>query len=204
MQWEVTRLEDYFDLPNPDLRTILLRNERGYDEDIRPPFWKGQSRSAVLAAWAKVLDASDVRSKYPTLFEYENEMREKVGPMSYVRPFSERKESVESYYTSVDRRSVPINQEAILDTCDWLKPIRGLRAKTVRATVESMRLNTFSGQPYCRDRRDVVEKTIENLDPTTYAIEGFKTCAILGERGQEGGPTPADVKNRVTWMFPMS
>jgi hypothetical protein len=32
----------------------------------------------------------------------------------------------------------------------------------------------------------------------------YAICAILGWRGQEGGPNPEDVKQRVVWMFPFA
>ena len=33
-------------------------------------------------------------------------------------------------------------------------------------------------------------------------MSDWRSCAILGWRGQEGGPTDEDVKQRVVWMFP--
>jgi hypothetical protein len=49
---------------------------------------------------------------------------------------------------------------------------------------------------YQLSEHDVIE-TIQVLGG-----DYWKACAILGWRGQEGGPKPEDVKQRVVWMFP--
>jgi hypothetical protein len=72
-----------------------------------------------------------------------------------------------------------------------------------------MKLSTNSGSPYFTKRRAVVDKTL----PADLRFLGINTrqilargdwlaAAVLGWRGQEGGPTDEDVKQRVVWMFP--
>nr|QXV86688.1 MAG: RNA-dependent RNA-polymerase [Picobirnavirus sp.] len=79
-------------------------------------------------------------------------------------------------------------------------------------TVELMKKSTNSGNPYFTKRRNVVDKTI----PCTASViknrvmqslhngKLWQAVAILGWRGQEGGPSISDVKQRVIWMFPFA
>lgn len=74
-----------------------------------------------------------------------------------------------------------------------------------------MKKSTNSGSPYFRRKKTVVTETVpctveEHGGIVTQALPGgdFGACAILGWRGQEGGPSVEDVKQRVVWMFPFS
>nr|QXV86668.1 MAG: RNA-dependent RNA-polymerase [Picobirnavirus sp.] len=78
-----------------------------------------------------------------------------------------------------------------------------------------MKKSTNSGAPFFTKRRNVVQDTIPC---EMYATEGRhpgvciklrndryrETSAVIGWRGQEGGPSEEDVKQRVVWMFPFS
>jgi hypothetical protein len=77
--------------------------------------------------------------------------------------------------------------------------------------VDRMKKSTSSGSPFFTKRRDVTDKTM----PCSLEMKGkdiiqhlpfqdYLSCAVLGWRGQEGGPKPADVKQRVIFMFPYS
>jgi hypothetical protein len=74
-----------------------------------------------------------------------------------------------------------------------------------------MKKSTSSGSPFFTKRRVVTDKTM----PCSLEIQGkeiiqhlpmhdYMSCAILGWRGQEGGPLDSDVKQRVIFMFPYS
>nr|AIY31292.1 putative RNA-dependent RNA polymerase [Dromedary picobirnavirus] len=72
-----------------------------------------------------------------------------------------------------------------------------------------MKKSTNSGSPYFTKRRAVVDKTVPlDLDIRQPEVvqqlvdSQWLSCAVLGWRGQEGGPTDEDVKQRVVWMFP--
>jgi hypothetical protein len=76
-----------------------------------------------------------------------------------------------------------------------------------------MKKSTNSGSPYFHKRRAVLTKTVPcyckvggsgnvimNLDGDKF----WDAAAVLGWRGQEGGPSVSDVKQRVVWMFPFA
>lgn len=201
---KATNLEEYFNLPNPGLRAYLAHNVVGNSEVYRTPFWNKATPTSVLAGWKQVIENSDVPSLYPGLYEYELEMQGKVGPMSYQAPLKDRLSSVEMYYTAISRSSEPIDPRAIKLACDFFGNA-GIRPRSIQSTVENMRLDTNSGAPYFGRRSTVVTKTLEKLDPNSWNVDvGYKPAAVLGWRGQEGGPSTKDVKQRVVWMMPLS
>lgn len=190
MKRERPNLEEYFLLPNPGLRAYFARVKHGNTADYRPPFWQGLSRSQVLGMWQKELDKLDLRTKYSGLYDFEMEMKSKVGPMSIQLPLSERIDTIESYYEILP--SEPIDERAIAACIAEFRPLAGVRLRSPEQTKQNMRLSTNSGTPYFRKRR-----LVQNLSD-----KGFKRAAVLGWRGQEGGPEPDDVKQRVVFMFP--
>jgi hypothetical protein len=116
---------------------------------------------------------------------------------------------IESYYESILLDSKPISDSAIAAVIkEWGNP-RGLLLRSQRKTVENMKKSTNSGSPYFIKRRAVTDKTLparlEYLGIQTkqyLAASEWYSAAVLGWRGQEGGPTDDDVKQRVVWMFP--
>lgn len=207
MEKIATNLDKYFNMPNPGLRAYLQHNVVGNQDDYRPPFWKGQSRSSVLKAWEKVLLSSGMKTAYPDLYRYELDMAKKVGPMSIQAPLSERIDSIKSYYTSVESPGEPVDSYAIQLAGEYFRPARGIRMRSQQNVVEKMRLNTNSGAPYFSKRRSVVGKTIPATISQGKQYLGktgaeYELAAVLGWRGQEGGPNPSDVKQRVVWMMP--
>jgi hypothetical protein len=194
-----------FDLPNPGLRAFFERAVNGQPEEYRTPFYKGKSLSDILEGWSSTLNT--IESKWPTLLEFENDLREKVGPMSIMLPLKERMDDIESYYDSILLESKPISSDAVRRTVAEFQSICGIRLSKQSNTIANMKLNTNSGAPYFRDRNKVhlhlpVEcKMMGEFAWTNDPSHPF-TCAILGWRGQEGGPEKDDVKQRVIWMFP--
>ena len=73
-----------------------------------------------------------------------------------------------------------------------------------------MRISTSSGAPYFTKRRNVVSDTIPfQLVSGSNSIiypggDSYPITSVLGWRGQEGGPEPDDVKQRVIFMFPFA
>nr|AVX53248.1 RNA-dependent RNA polymerase [Marmot picobirnavirus] len=206
MEKHATNLQKYFNLPNPGLRAYFVHNEQGNTDDYRPPFWKGQSRAQVLDSWQKVYDTLGIKSRYPTLYDFEMEMKGKVGPMSIQMPLVDRIPSIENYYTMVEHPGEPISELAIQATAEFFRKAKGVRLRSQSATVKDMRLSTNSGTPYFTKRRNVVEKTA----PVTITHDGnqvlgngstYPVSAVLGWRGQEGGIGDDDVKQRVIWMM---
>ena len=199
-------LSSYFELPNPGLWAYLSHVVEGQPEDYRPPFWKGQTRETVLNRWNEKLDALRVDMRMPGLSSFEAEMRTKVGPLSVQQPLDQRIESIEHYYTLAGAKSVPIDPRAIEATWKAMSRAGGVRRKSTRLVASQMRLNTNSGTPYFTKRRNVVEKTLdlELQGDVPRELGRYQMAAVLGWRGQEGGPTDDDVKQRVVWMMPFS
>lgn len=215
---KVTQLNlgKWFNLPNPGLRAYLFHTVNGSDEIVRCPFWDGLDPQKVVDRWSDRLLSYHVDSKMPGLEAFELEMREKIGPLSVQLPLSERIDSIEQYYSAITKPRKPIDERAIESMKATLRPVVGMRLRSQKHTVEQMRLSTNSGAPYFSKRRLVVGKTIPCastqigeetriwLGRGTNKSEVFPTCAVLGWRGQEGGPGKEDVKQRVIFMFPFS
>ena len=144
----------------------------------------------------------------PGLEAFELEMRGKIGPLSVQLPLNQRLESIEQYYTAVAKPSKPMDERAVNSFLRTLTPVKGIRLRSQQSTVEQMRVSTNSGNPYFTKRRSVVSDTIPYRLVSDY-IEypggnSYPITSVLGWRGQEGGPEPEDVKQRVIFMFPFA
>jgi hypothetical protein len=201
--------DKYFELPNPGLRAYFSHVVSGNDEEYRTTFFKGKSLEEILTGWEPTLNR--IRDEWPTLLEFEDDLRKKVGPMSIMKPLEERMGDIDSYYDSILLESKPISDAAVEATINWLKPLRGLRIRDQRRTVDVMKKSTNSGSPYFTKRRTVISKTMPcYVKPDGNEVlmnmnhQEWYGCATLGWRGQEGGPEFDDVKQRVVWMFPFA
>lgn len=213
-----TKFDKYFNLPNPGLRSYFDIVRKGQPDEYRTTFAKGCSVESVLKDWSSTLES--ITDKWPTLVEFENDLRAKVGPLSVMKPLSERMEDIDHYYNDILLSSKPISDSAIKAVVSEFSQIKGLRVRSQQHTVEVMKKSTNSGSPYFTKRRAVVDKTLPcvvmadkqwlnatiptNGDFTHIRGNEWGSCAVLGWRGQEGGPTNDDVKQRVVWMFPFA
>lgn len=201
-----TKLDEYFKLPNSGLRDYFSRVAAGSDSVIRATLFKKEDPQSVLARWMPHLDK--LSNQWPTLVEFEKDLAKKVGPMSVMAPLESRLTDIESYYDCITKQSKPLPQMAIDATLDEFAGIKGLRLRSQRNTMLAMRKSTNSGNPYFTKRRDVVDDTLPfTLSPDHQTLshgDKWGLCAVLGWRGQEGGPSAEDVKQRVVWMFPFA
>lgn len=148
-----------------------------------------------------------IKDKWPTLLDYENDLRSKVGPLSIMKPLEQRLSDIDSYYDSILLESNPILDDALACVIKEMSKGRGLRLRSQQRTVDTMKKSTNSGSPYFTKRSTVVDKTVPCVVDNTMQYlphSEWNICAILGWRGQEGGPLPEDVKQRVVWMFPFA
>lgn len=204
----------YFSMPNQGLRSYFGRVVEGQSEVILTPFGKHYKPDSVMQDWLNHLEP--LKSKWPTLYQFEMDMSAKVGPMSVMKPLSERIADIDAYYEGIRLPSVPINQRAIKAVIHEFTQAKGLHPRSTLSTVDHMKLSTNSGSPYFTKKRNVVGMTIPYIVKPIPPVTGypgvlqcinhevFGACAVLGWRGQEGGPKPTDVKQRVVWMFPFS
>ena len=205
----------YFKLPNPGLRAYFQHVESGQPEEYRTPFYKGRSVQSLLKEWNSHLEK--IQDKFPELYQFEEDLGKKVGPMSVMFPLKDRLPDIDSYYDSILLESKPISPEAIRSAQREWADVAGIRTRRQHTTVELMKKSTNSGSPYFTKRSAVVDKTVpcwihNELVPgtgvyrTIQRLSGrfWDACAVLGWRGQEGGPSKEDVKQRVVWMFPFA
>nr|UAW00758.1 MAG: RNA-dependent RNA polymerase [Porcine picobirnavirus] len=220
------KFEDCFNLPNPGLRSYFDIVRKGQPDEYRTPFAKGQQVEQVLKDWEPHL--SQLSDTWPTLVEFENDLRKKVGPMSIMKPLSQRISDIDNYYDDILLPSKPICNSAIKAVIAECNPIRGLQVRRQSLTVANMKKSTNSGAPFFTKRRNVVDKTMfcntyafqdnvwmyqgakkfHYIHDAVYSKESWNNfwmgAAVLGWRGQEGGPKHEDVKQRVVWMFPFA
>lgn len=199
--------EKIFSLPNPGLVTYFDRVRKGNDQEYRTTFYKGRSLAEVLEGWKPTIET--IGHDWPTLLDYENDLAKKVGPLSIQKPLSERMDDIDSYYDSILLESKPIPQSAIAAVNKEWSIVGKMQIRDQKRVVDLMKKSTNSGSPYFTKRRAVVDKTIpvsltnkgeDVIQSLTYS--NWYSAAVLGWRGQEGGPTDDDVKQRVVWMFP--
>nr|UAW00536.1 MAG: RNA-dependent RNA polymerase [Porcine picobirnavirus]UAW00537.1 MAG: RNA-dependent RNA polymerase [Porcine picobirnavirus] len=199
-----------FKLPNKPLEGWFSKVRAGSNEEVRGTLFSERSVGSVLQAWNSHL--KKVADKWPTLYEFECDLRKKVGPMSIQKPLSERLDDIDHYYSDVSDPGEPIDAKAIdaaLEEWDCSSPPNIWKPLD---TIRAMKLSTNSGAPYFGRRRAVLNKTYPSsvwVDTKGIVRQDLKytsweACAILGWRGQEGGPEPDDVKQRVIWMMPFA
>lgn len=183
---------------------------KGNAEIYDTPFAKGESTQAMLKAWLQEL--SVISEQWPTLMEFEKDLAKKVGPLSVQLPLRERMPDVDHYYEDILLPSKPLHPKALLAAGSEWKAVPSLSVREMAKTVKLMKKSTNSGLPFFTKKRNVVDLTIpcdvrpfkNNQVLINQAGVRWRTSAVLGWRGQEGGIEPDDVKQRVIWMFPFS
>lgn len=203
------RVGKYFELPNPGLKSFFGSVVKGSPQIIDTPFAQGEEFSSTLNKWHDEL--SQGLQNMPTLLEFEEEMQGKVGPMSVRAPLPERMEGIKEYFLEGSKVYPEASEDAIAATVSEWGNHRGLVPRAPRQTLAKMKKSTNSGSPYFAKRRNVISKTFpckveQIVETTVQKLPEFigQACAVLGWRGQEGGPLPSDVKQRVVWMFPFA
>ena len=208
-KFNATSFEEYFALPNAGLRAYFSLVRRGQSTVFDTPFAKGESTSQLLDAWFEHLET--IRHKWPTLWEFENDLASKVGPMSVMAPLEDRMKDIDSYYSDILIPSEPIDPRAVAAVVQEFGAVRGLRMRNQSHTLLEMKQSSNSGNPYFTRRSNVAGKVLPvKVCPEAGEVyqhlgerhELWKSCAVLGWRGQEGGYSKNDVKQRVVWMFP--
>nr|AMP18968.1 RNA-dependent RNA polymerase [Otarine picobirnavirus] len=203
------RFGKYFQLPNPGLKAYMGNVQQGQPEVYTTSFYKGTKPEKVLSNWIQKLDS--LKRDWPTLYQFEIDLGEKVGPMSVMKPLKDRMKDIDAYYDLIKLDSVPLSSASIGLCWDEWKHVAGMQIKDQASTILEMKKSTNSGSPYFLKRKNVLGDTA----PCFTYQDGVNTiqqlpnsrwngCAVLGWRGQEGGPKPEDVKQRVVWMFPFA
>nr|AVX53282.1 RNA-dependent RNA polymerase [Marmot picobirnavirus] len=207
--WQPSLTKDGYDR----LRTYLGNVQKGQPKIYTAPFAKGQSMEKVLNDWKKTLVS--IKDEWPSLWDFEIDLASKVGPMSIQKPIRERTDDIAHYYYDILLSSNPVDPNAIKKCQQEFASIRGLRLRGQSATLAKMKKSTNSGTPYFTKRRNVIQDTspcnswyqdwrhgpdVSSRQPDKV----WEQYAVIGWRGQEGGPQEEDVKQRVVWMFPFA
>ena len=203
---------NYFKLPNPGLRAYFSNVVKGQPNVYDTPFAKGESTNKLLQNWDVILKS--IATEWPTLYEFEMDLRSKVGPLSVMLPLKERMEDIDHYYDDINLPSQPIPERAWKAVVSEWGPASKLRMRSQKQTLDAMKKSSNSGSPYFRKRRTVIDKTVpvygirtKGLEVEQILLNGesrWNAAAVLGWRGQEGGYSKEDVKQRVVWMFPFA
>lgn len=221
---ENSKFVDCFELPNSGLRSYFSNVEQGQKYIYHSPWIKmpkdefdnlsaKEQNRRVLKQFNEIMDGwmphlDKLSTSWPSLLEFEKDLAAKNGPMSVMKPLSERKEDIESYYEGILLPAEKLSDDAIAATIEKFKQSKGLKLRGQQKTVDTMKKSTNSGSPYFTKRRNVVAKTVPcDVYSDIQILNGdkeYSSCAILGWRGQEGGPNPEDTKQRVVWMFPFA
>lgn len=217
VSYEKANYWKYFNLPNPGLKSYfgLVRDGNSqvytgtfdgisHDNSI-PKIRRHVER--LQKDWDRVLVS--LKNEWPTLYEFESDLRAKVGPMSHRFAYRYQVDNILAYYEGILNPSKPISHSAIAAVIREWGNVRGLQLRSQKRTIELMRKSTNSGSPYFAKRRIVTDKTypveLDFIGRETKISQhdvNWLATAVLGWRGQEGGPAYDDTKQRVVWMFP--
>lgn len=194
---------------NPGLRAYFNHVVEGQSKVYDTPFARGESTQDLLSRWSTVLKS--ISDKWPSLFEFEMDLAKKVGPMSVMKPLSERISDIDSYYDGILLPSQAIDDNAVAAVVREFSKLGGLRLRSSENTWRYMKKNTNSGSPFFKKRSSVIGGTLPGWATRWSNSEvvqqlkdrSWKAAAVLGWRGQEGGEDIDSVKQRVVWMFPL-
>ena len=169
----------------------------GKSLDIRTGLFEDRDRLSIAKDWLSILDPS----LPDEIMELELKQMEKIGPLSIQLPYSERVDTITSYYHKPSSTlSGKVITEAINRVLQSFPRLHVLTPISLPRAGSLMQPSTNSGVPYFSKRR------LTRDDDLALAIHKrwitSDSMAILGWRGQSsGGPVP---KQRVVWMFPQS
>jgi hypothetical protein len=173
----------------PNVSNLLMGIREGKLPTPRTPLFKSESESEVMDGWLQII------SRIPTvtqrLKDYEESRLSKVGPQGGYPPLSERRESLEDYWTKgqIELPKPEFYDEMVNDVRARLfKGISGLRPQTyatvISTSAEKDSLNTNSGCPSYTKRSDPSTQQRAITDAESGRWETYP--AILGSRAQRG------------------
>lgn len=210
---DAIKFEQFFELPNQGLRAYFNNVVKGQSKVFDTPFAKGEKTEDLLNHWQNILES--INDEWPTLFDFEMDMKGKVGPLSVMKPLEERITDIDAYYEGVVGPAEPLNDSAIKAVLHEWAPARGSHVRSQRLTLDRMKKSSNSGSPFFTKRRNVIDNTYpvkavfsrgdivyQSLNDKQHSM--WYAAAVLGWRGQEGGISDDEVKQRVVWMFPFA
>jgi hypothetical protein len=170
----------------------LDRTETGFDRDLRTPFMDGASREEI----ASDLERRIGLPEFGELVEIDAHERGKLGPLSIMLPYAERRADVLKY----GEQSF-LGDEAALDQASdrvsTLIQSASLRVASFQTAWALMPKDTSLGLPWVTRDKQLAEHYLHRATHLTDPDEIYP--AILYWRGQAAGPNKT--KQRVVWGF---
>lgn len=174
------------------LLTILNGVVQGSERPFVTPIGMKHSPEKLLQGWTEIYESLDHDALTPNLIEIENQNREKYGPRSIQKPWSERKGSVEEYF-AVSELEPRLKEEVFkIAIEEGNKANRQFRPVSRENALSQLKNQTNSGLPLMRAGKYAKETPMDDL----IAQEGMDYPCVLFTRTQEQG------KTRNVWGFP--
>lgn len=163
----------------------LDRIETGQSDVLTSPIANERSTEDIFLGWDKIFQSGDKMND--VLMDIELSNRSKYGPRSIAIPWSEREESVKSYFGYSEVGS-DLEQEAPI--------LNRLRPLDVKQAISFLKNTTSTGLPYMSKKRSV-KAELENINVFNELLARRDPC-VLFTRTQEGK------KTRTVWGYPVA
>jgi len=174
------------------LLTILNNIEKGSDVPFITPIGMKYGPDKLLRGWTEIYESLDHDALTPTLIDIENQNKEKYGPRSIQKPWTERKGMVEEYF-AVSELDPGLKEELLQIAIDeGNKQNRQFRPASKENALTRLKNQTNSGLPLLRAGKYAKQTPMDDLE----AQEGMDYPCVMFTRTQEQG------KTRTVWGFP--
>jgi hypothetical protein len=175
------------------LTRSLDRTDTGFKEDLRTPFYKGESREWIIDR----LEEKIGFTSFEELTGIDERERDKIGPMSIMVPYKEREESVKEYWHQEWHPDHDSLRHAV-DMVKALMPARSLRPAEYSTAFEQMPKDTSLGLPWLTRDRSKANAYLRRAHAINKSTDVYP--AVLYWRGQSKGLHEIP-KQRVVWGF---
>jgi len=167
------------------LTSHLNRIKLGSDVILTTPFSQTVSADEFLSGWDVIFNSkSNLMNQ--TLIDLEVSNRDKYGPRSIAKSWTDRIDSVEQYFSNR-------NIDSTLSLKNLRLPKCNLRPLSIENAAKYLKSSTNSGLPYYTKKGIVRDRVVHKYD---YLLSRRDPC-ILFTRTQEGG------KTRNVWGYPI-
>jgi hypothetical protein len=188
---------EYPDIPNSGIERLersLDRTQKGMETDLRTPFYgKETPREKIISE----LRNSVPYTEFPDMTQIDKQEEEKIGPLSIMLPYHDRRGDVERYW----HQSFDASEEALSEAASSVKNLiseRSLRVASFITALDMMPKDTSLGLPYLGRDRVYVPSYFKRAQHIVSAHDIYP--CILYWRGQSAG-LHIPPKQRVVWGF---
>lgn len=166
---------------------------KGNDNVYITPMGREHGPEFILAEWNKIYEANMHKFNKP-LIDLENLNKSQYGPRSIAKPWSERKDSVLSYYSD-DKYKLTRYLSSNIKSEPILRPIK------LDNAVKLLKNNTNAGLPFYTKKGKLKTRYLDADNDYLYRND---PC-ILFTRTQSGSDSKGWVaKTRNVWGYPMA